>query len=693
MLTLVLIGVWALAFKIESATSNSALIVVPADYPTIQEAISAANDGDTIYVKAGTYHENVIVNKCVSLIGEDKETTVLNGDEAATVIQVVESCVTITGFKIKTKSYKWSEDVGIYVENTLDVNITNNNIITKGIGIYLYNSCRTTVVGNALTNNFIGLDIEFSDFNTISNNSISNNIGAIYLGSSYSNLIKDNSIVKNELGIELNGRWNDIHNNIIILNKLHGVWLADADNNTLTRNTITNNGIGIQLRGDNNTIAENTFAFNECGLLLHESSDNKICYNNFFENRHQVNSVSSYNVWDDDYPSGGNYWSDFKGVDKHNGPYQNKTGSDGIGDTSYIISKDNNDQFPFLKPLLAHEYDLAVTVWSPTSITTGTSTIIQVAVCNLGSSNEANVHLQLLIDSVLVESEIISELASGLVYTLSYSWTPTTEGICNITACVVPIPREYTIINNVESVHTNVYVLAEGPTRISLKPSEIQVKPGTTFTVVLEVVNVIEMYSWQVKLCYNTVVLKLIDARYPQGHVFEGKAFIPEGPVIRKNYVMIGSVILGSSQPNFNGTGTLCEIEFLALTAGSSELNVNNADTFLVKFGCEKIPCEKENSNVTVMDLFHALKNAINSATKVDLKETLGNDDSVEDNSHDSYRDNQRVDTEADVDNKNGTNDNNVFAREQAVFAILIGAFLFLSLISIRVSKTESNQS
>jgi hypothetical protein len=54
---------------------------------------------------------------------------------------------------------------------------------------------------------------------------------------------------------------------------------------------------------------------------------------------------------DDGYPSGGNYWSSYNGTDVYSGPYQNETGSDGIGDTSYIINENNRDNYPFVRPL------------------------------------------------------------------------------------------------------------------------------------------------------------------------------------------------------------------------------------------------------------------------------------------------------------------------------------------------------
>jgi hypothetical protein len=63
----------------------------------------------------------------------------------------------------------------------------------------------------------------------------------------------------------------------------------------------------------------------------------------------QIDSYDSANTWDDGYPSGGNYWSDYNGTDLFNGLNQNETGSDGIGDTSYVIDAANQDRYPLMK--------------------------------------------------------------------------------------------------------------------------------------------------------------------------------------------------------------------------------------------------------------------------------------------------------------------------------------------------------
>jgi len=83
--------------------------------------------------------------------------------------------------------------------------------------------------------------------------------------------------------------------------------------------------------------------------------DNNIYHNTFNGNLWQtyIESSSTDNLWDDGYPSGGNFWSDYSGIDAYYGPSQNKIGSDGIGDTPYVIDTNNVDNYPLMNPWVA----------------------------------------------------------------------------------------------------------------------------------------------------------------------------------------------------------------------------------------------------------------------------------------------------------------------------------------------------
>lgn len=79
-------------------TVSAAPINVPGDYPTIQQAIDAAISGNTIIVAAGTYYENIVIHESIILVGEDKETTIIDGSGTGDVVTITADDVTIRGF-------------------------------------------------------------------------------------------------------------------------------------------------------------------------------------------------------------------------------------------------------------------------------------------------------------------------------------------------------------------------------------------------------------------------------------------------------------------------------------------------------------------------------------------------------------------------------------------------------------------
>ena len=81
--------------------SSSTIIRVPEDYPTIQQAIDASEPGGTILVAPGTYYERIIIDKPISLIGEDKKSTIIIGSGIGDVVYVSSDGVMISGFTIK----------------------------------------------------------------------------------------------------------------------------------------------------------------------------------------------------------------------------------------------------------------------------------------------------------------------------------------------------------------------------------------------------------------------------------------------------------------------------------------------------------------------------------------------------------------------------------------------------------------
>lgn len=76
------------------------VIIVPDDFPTINQAIQNAIDGDTVLVRQGIYNETIVIDKAITLKGEDTNSTIINGNKAGTVIQITHGNVTVTGLTI-----------------------------------------------------------------------------------------------------------------------------------------------------------------------------------------------------------------------------------------------------------------------------------------------------------------------------------------------------------------------------------------------------------------------------------------------------------------------------------------------------------------------------------------------------------------------------------------------------------------
>ncbi|MFQ6064187.1 MAG: NosD domain-containing protein [Candidatus Bathyarchaeia archaeon] len=190
----------------------------------------------------------------------------------------------------------------------------------SGIGVHLNNRDNVTVKNMKIEEFQFGVRLDQSSNNKILENTIENNWCGIWMENSSENYMSENHIAANT----------------------YGVWIF-ASNNTLSRNTVTNStdsGVVIDLDSSNNTISGNNITSNNRGVWVILASGNKFCHNNFIENTLQVDVTSTgySNSWDDGYPSGGNYWSDYTGVDSNH---------DGLGDTSYVIV-DNQDKYPLM---------------------------------------------------------------------------------------------------------------------------------------------------------------------------------------------------------------------------------------------------------------------------------------------------------------------------------------------------------
>jgi parallel beta-helix repeat protein len=295
-------------------------------YPTIQEAINNATEGDRIFALSGTYYEHVVVNKTVSLIGENKGTTIIDGNGTGTVVHVTGNNTFVSGFTIRNSGPS-SPDSGIRLDHSGGNNISHNTITNNVWGISLYYSNDNTISGNnASSNRWIGIVLEDSSSNNMLSGNIlsSNPQSGIWFDKSNNNTLVDN---------------------IASSNNNYGIVLGyNCSYNTFSGNIISNNrdGIMLQYYCSHNMLSGNTISNNyRYGIILSLFSDNNILvHNNFINNTNQFDVADEHsNIWDDGYPSGGNFWSDHVCV-----------GNPSDGSQPYIVDADNIDHYPFQDP-------------------------------------------------------------------------------------------------------------------------------------------------------------------------------------------------------------------------------------------------------------------------------------------------------------------------------------------------------
>ena len=240
---------------------------------------------------------------------------------------------TITGNKITNDKY------GVYIYGSNNTIISNNDIPSNSGGVYLSGSYNNTLYRNNVMNSSIGMYFYYSSNNNISENKITScSTYGMYFDYSSQNTISNNYITENLNAISSSSVSYDTICENYIANNTRGIILGAFSN--ISGNNIESNTYGIYLSGTSNTVSGNNLTSNTYGIYVW-AANNKIYHNNFIRNSRHVFIRSGINVWDDGYPSGGNYWSDYADVDLNN---------DGIWDHPYVIDVNNQDRYPLVNP-------------------------------------------------------------------------------------------------------------------------------------------------------------------------------------------------------------------------------------------------------------------------------------------------------------------------------------------------------
>jgi len=215
---------------------------------------------------------------------------------------------------------------GIYLLNPTGGNIISDNNITSDYtgenGIFLYRSNYNTIIRNYIANQDTGINISRGTGNSVYLCTTETNSTGMFISRGKNNTTTFCRIDSNDVGVHI----------------------EDADTSLIKWCKITGNtGYGIELLGSSNT---NIFSNNLIG-------------NNGATSVYDTTHIQAYddsadaNFWNAEYPTGGNYWSDYDGTDDSSGADQNIPGSDGIGDTPYPLHPllvDNEDNYPLMNP-------------------------------------------------------------------------------------------------------------------------------------------------------------------------------------------------------------------------------------------------------------------------------------------------------------------------------------------------------
>jgi len=347
--------------------------------------------------------------------------------------------------------------VGVELLETNNSIIYSNKIADNIYGVRLVSSFNNTIFENDILKNGVGIFIGYSSFCTVSRNDIKSHMYGVWLIHSSNNSIYENNVTKIETSYGVYGiHLEDCSNNNIsgnnIENFLEGIGLDRVDNHIISGNNIAKSDwYAIWLGCSSiNKIFGNNVVNSKIGIYIQAGIANEIWHNNLIGNFKQV-QLESYCgiIWYHDYPFGGNYWSDYGGIDNYSGIYQNETGSDGIGDTPYVIDAKNIDKYPLMKPWPSHDIAIINVTSSLSVATPGDSLIVNVTVINQGDFAE-NFNVTVYANMTLIKTEPMTNLQIRKPETLSFIWNTTeyTRGNYTISAYASPVQGEIDIVDN-----------------------------------------------------------------------------------------------------------------------------------------------------------------------------------------------------------------------------------------------------
>lgn len=298
-------------------TSEPVVLIVDdddqtADFSSIQAAIDAAKIGDTVYVRSGNYSEHVVVNKCVKLLGENKSSTLIDGNFTGDVVTVAANNVEISGFTIQNSGKRvvtgelpppegpvYQGMCGVYVSGCTGSNVSGNVVSDNFVGLN-FESCSGILISeNQIAESYgdCGIRIAFSSSVTLSKNiiTLNKNCGAVVFQCSAST-VSENQIVDNfgqgGMVISFLSRFITVSKNNITGNAFHGLNLVNAYENSVFGNNMSSNYYGVCLSGGtSNKVYANYIQSNYYGVAFYNSPNDQVYNNELVNNTNDVFSL------------------------------------------------------------------------------------------------------------------------------------------------------------------------------------------------------------------------------------------------------------------------------------------------------------------------------------------------------------------------------------------------------------------
>lgn len=357
-----LYGIWGqsvtnltIARSVVSRTGNDGVYLTGATNLTIRDNV--IQDSGVLNTIPGTFQWNGITLNTTRIVTISGNTLVGNDHFGLNADDIRDLTVTDN-----VLDANWG---GTSVWVGFDVRLARNAVTNQaGYGFDFLGAHNVTVEDDSATNTLIGVlfngilgdPLLQNEDVTIRRNVFSGNWEGMLLDSMVAPQVHDN-VMRGSLNpamtVELTAG-GLFTGNVVEATQWNGVWLYQANRTTWLRNDFAgavNFGFHA-LDSHDNTFVENRVAGNGIGVAL-EGSTGWLLHHNLFEGNalQAQDDLGAANVWDDGYPSGGNWWSDYGGVDMCSGPLQNVCPNpDSIGDTPYVIDADSRDRYPLWTP-------------------------------------------------------------------------------------------------------------------------------------------------------------------------------------------------------------------------------------------------------------------------------------------------------------------------------------------------------